>query len=260
MGYGLLGKFVDKTSRKVVATYNMDFLKNLNDCGYSSTFTDIDTTSQTTDKDFPALCETKCLSFKGLYEREVLNVLEKKGVKCEKCESAWGSGPNYESYVVLSEENDSYDKITELIEDYIIIKVTSDVMETASAVAIMYITTEKSFGTWYTYADVKAGLGKIKKKHDDAQDDLSRLKQIKNSVQYFEMSENAKNDLLSEIGWAEDTEYEYSYQLESINLLECIFESIKNNLLYITHDKYGIEHSSSNWEDKRNIELRIEVI
>lgn len=260
MGYGLLGKFVDKTSGKVVATYNMDFLKNLNDCSYSPTFDDIDITSQTTDKDFPELCETKYVSFKGLYKREVLDFLEKKGIKCEKCDGAWGSGPNYASYLVLLEGCDSYDHITEMIEDYHIVKVTSDVMETGSAVAIMYVETSKTSGTWYTYADVKSGLSKIKKKYDDAQEELNRLKQIKNSVQYFEMSKNAKDDLISEIGYAEYAEYEYSCQLESINLLKCIFESIKNNLLYITYDKYGVEHCSSDWEDKRNIELRIEVL
>lgn len=246
MGYGLVGKFVDKTTRKMLGSYDMDFLKNLNDCSYSSTFSNIESTSSTVDSDFPEVTTSKEIIFKNFYKKDICQFLSSESF--QEYKSPW-CYKDYKAYIVNPEALDSIDTLK-----------TNDMEDTENVVAVFCIEEIKYKGTWYTLKDVSDGRKKIQKEFENAKEEVRRLRDMKNSIQYFEMSENAKNGLLTELRYAEDGLEECEWNLGSINSLYYLFINLAQNLYYVSCDEFGVEHVFASWENKRDIELFIEVL
>jgi hypothetical protein len=247
MGYGLVGKFIDKTNRKLLGSYDMDFLKNLNDCGYSSTFSDIESTSTTVDSDFPEVTVSKEIIFKSFYKNDILQFLSPKSF--QEYTTPW-CYQEYDAYIVNPEVLDS-------IKDFLVDDYTKD---KENLVAVFCIEEINYNGTWYTFKDISDGRDKIQKEYEEAQEEVRRLRNMKNSIQYFEMSENGKNDLLSELKYAEDSLEEWKWNLDSVNSLYYLFDNLAHNLYYNSYDEFGVEHISASWRNKRNVEVFIEVL
>lgn len=244
MSYSLIGKFV--CGEKITAICDFNFLKPLNDRAYASTFSDVEGTPVGNERIEDVTVEREG-RFIGFYDSRLLDYFANKGLKYNKYESI----DSFDKSYIIDNLDGKFDK--ESISMY-------EVNPTEEKRIRLY-TLENIFnkGTWYTLQDISEGRKNIRRNFLEANTEVARLRQMKNSIDYFKLSEESKNSLLSELGYAEESLSEQKTQLEAIDKVYHIFDTIENHLYYTFKDEFGIRHYQMAADRKDNVKLFIEV-
>lgn len=73
------------------------------------------------------------------------------------------------------------------------------------------------------------------------------------------MSEEARNNLLEELGWAEEDFQDADWKYWSIQKMVNILDFIKEDVGFMSKDETGSTRYMRNYNDKREIEVYVEV-
>jgi hypothetical protein len=102
-------------------------------------------------------------------------------------------------------------------------------------------------------------LDGFEKEYEEKKTRLNKLKSLKDTKEWFEMSEKAQNNLLSEIGWAEEDLQDIEWKYWSIQKMVNVLDFIEEDVGFMYTDETGATGYTWKYEDKREIEVYIEV-
>lgn len=256
MSYGFLGTFVDVKNKRVLFTAELDRLKSLNMRRYACDLKDIIPHGTAKDEDYPDITTDVCYEYVGYYAPKILeNVLG--FVPYRKKE--WNKTKN--AYY-LPEDVIETNKV--LLSNYEVrptIEELTTLNEDSDDIIILYAKKVKNNGgCWYRYEDFHQAEDKIKEEYFKKRDELRDLTKLRNTKEYFEMSEEGKNSYLSEVGYLEESVEECELEYLAIEYILNIFDFIKEDIAFPKTNEFGEKSYVLSYEDKRDIELYIEVV
>ena len=245
MSYGFLGTFVDVHNKRVLFTAELNRLKSLNLRG----------TGTAKDEDYPDITTDVYYDYVGYYKKEIL---ESGIIFYPYRKKEWNQTKNayYLSEMVIGgnigllqayEIRPSLDELTTFNED------NDDII-------ILYAKKiKKNGGQWYRYDDFSNAEEKIKEEYFKKRDELIELRKFRNTKEYFEMSEEGKNSYLSEVSYLEESVEDSEWEYLSIEYILNVFDFIKEDVGYPKTNEFGEKSYEWYYDDKRNVELYIEV-
>lgn len=255
MSYGFLGTFVDVKNKRVIMTAELDRLKALNLQRYACVLKDITPTGTANDEDYPDITNDVYYDYVGYYRP---NILENALGFTPYRKKEWNKTKNaYYLYEDVVEANKT------LLSKYEI-KPTLEELQTFNEdgddIIILYARkTKNNGGSWYRYSDFSKAEEKIKEEYFKKRDELNELRKLRNTKDYFEMSEDGKNSYLSEVGYLEESLEEYESEYQAIEYILNIFEFFKEDVAYPSINNFDEKSYTWYYDDKREIELYIEV-
>lgn len=257
MSYSYLGHFVDVKNKRVIASADVSILKSLNEHSYACDLKDITPTGSANDDDYTALTKTIYYEFISYYKASIITDFpELNFVSYRKKD--WNKTKN--AYFI---EENVYKENKERLSEYEV-KPTIEEMTTfnedSDDIIILYEKSIKSNdGKWYRYSDFANAEEKIKEAYFKKRDEFNELKKLRNTKDYFEMSEDGKNSYLEEIGYMEESVEEYESEYYAIEYITSIFNFFKEDVGFAKFNEFGEIKYAWYYEDKREIELYIEV-
>lgn len=259
MSYTLIGHFVDVKNKKLICSAELGFMKNLNTRRYSNDFDGIDPTGTADGKEYPFLTEYRSSSFIGYYRKEFLDDESIKGLYKEKVNNEIST--EADSYVFLEGE---YDSCKDYIKKYEAKLSVSEIMEKKSDFRDNYIilyaseVTEVN-GKWFKASDFLGVQDKLRNEFFEKKSRLDKLNSMKDTRDWFEMSESARNNLIEEIGYAKEDLEEAEWKYDSIVKMNNILDFISEDLGFRYVDEDGCTRYKWYYDDNREIEVYIEV-
>lgn len=257
MGYSYIGKFVDIKNRRRIINADLSFLKSLNERSYDCELGDITPTGRAKNEDFPDVTSDYEYSFVGYYKSGIINNEDFWKYLHRYIRKDWNK--TVDAYFV---EEIDLDELSEKMEPYCVkpsINELAKFDEKASGVVILYAKKKTDLhGYWYKKSDFEAQKDKYEKKFFDAYDRLEKLRSLKDTKDWFEMSDNARENYWEDFNYAESDLNELRYEYEAIANIINIFEFLEDEGIEKINE-FG--EASYTWEynDKREIELFIEV-
>lgn len=232
MGYTLVGHFVDVQNKKEIASAYLDFMKNLNEVRYSCEFEHVFSSSNVRSDEYPDVTSYKSMEMFGYYKSDVLNDPDLKDAISEHNsnfnKNTYGRDFEYEVDEVFFEKNkDKFQKYEIPV---------FELKDNETYVTLGCMTTEQRNGIWYTAADFENAATAYLKEYDKATERFNKLNALNNTKDYFEMSENAKNEFLSELSFAEEAVSDAKCRYECICKMNNIMDFMSSD--FIIHDSY----------------------
>jgi len=257
MSYTLIGHFVDVKNKKVICSAELGFMKILNSMRYSNEFDDVIPTGKTKDSDYPEITQYTDCEFLGYFKKEFLDDTKFYGSYKEKTRNDIRS--EVKSYVFLQ---GMYDGIKNEVKEYIVNLPFNEISspDFNEKYILLYNSEIKaSNGTWFGASDFKDVEEKLKSEYFSKKERVQKLNSLRDTKDWFEMSDDARNNVLEEIGYAEEDFEETGYKYESAVKINNILDFIQSDLgfRYINGD--GETRYEWNYDDDREIEIYIEV-
>ena len=261
MGYSLFGRFVDVKNKKVIAEGFLDFMKSLSDMRYSPRFENVTSTSKTSTGDFEDIFDTSSADF---VEYAPLSLLDDDIFKNNP--SSWK----------ISERKESYGKYKRIIVDEKFYEENKDVirdsckkmnggngfsfdMNSDDVIMIFVKKRESVTGMWYRMEDFMSLKDKLDKELSDKRAFVDKLKAIRHSADYYNMSEDAKNTLLSDIDYETELLDDLEWDISSVEKLLNLFSFIIEDMCFEAKDADGVRQLVTCYDDNRDVELFVEV-
>lgn len=260
MSYGLMGHFVDVKNKKVIVSAEIDFMKNLNSTRYSSDFEGIVSTSHTCNEEYPSITSYMSREFKGYYDR---SILEDPLFADNNTIITNTYRKNDTGYVFKSEFFDENEEFFKKHEVSLPLKdlVDNEDRSAEEKLVLVFVSEKKqSRGTWYKMNDFVSELERFEKKYEERKARVAKLVAMQDTVEWFEMSEDARNNLLEEIGYAEEDADYSKYEYMSLQKMCNVLEFVAENVTFAYTDECGQTHYKWAYEDNRDIEVFVEVV
>ena len=258
MSYSLIGHFVDIKNKKRIVSAELGFMKNLNTMRYSNEFEGITATGVTKDEEYPDITMYTYTEFNGYYSKGVLedpllkdsfikkNTTHREGVEgfvfdkdfIEKNKETFEKYEQHPSFEEMVHKSDDFD---------------------SKYVMVYYRETKKNQGTWFKASDFDGVEDKYKKEFYDRKSRVDKLNAMKDTKDWFEMSEDARNNFLEELSYAEDDLQDAEWKYWSIQKMNNIIDFIKEDVGFPYKDETGSTRYKWNYDDNREIEIYIEV-
>ena len=255
MSYGFIGTFVDVKNKRVIATADLDRLKSLNLRSYACDLKDIMPTGTAKDEDYPDITTYVSYEYVGYYKPRILeNVLGFTPYRKKE----WNTTKN--AYYLPEDVIDINASLLEKYELNPTIEEIKTLDENGDNIIILYSRrVKRNNGQWYRQDDFLNVEEKITNEYFKKRDDLNDLKKFRNTKEYFEMSEDGKNSYLSEVEYLEESLDEYKYEYEAVEYILHVFEFLMDDMANVSTDNFGEKKYEWSYDDKREIELYIEV-
>ena len=260
MSYSLIGHFVDVHNKKIIVSAELGFMKNLNTMRYSNEFENITATGTAKDEDYPEITEHTYTEFQGYYQKSVINDPELKDnfIVKEKTHKEGINGYCFDKAFIEEHK--------EIFEKYEVHPTLEELMKKDSSediekkyLLLYYREAKKNHGTWFKPNDFEDAVDDIKKEYEEKKARIDKLKSLKDTRDWFEMSEEARNNLLKELGWAEEDFQDADWKYWAIQKMVNILDFIKEDVGFMYKDETGSTRYMWNYDDKREIEIYIEV-
>ena len=257
MSYSLIGKFVDVKNKRRIMDAELDFLKNLNDTRYSCRFADVESSSTTNDDDFPDVTTYIEHDYVGYYNRKIM-------------QTQW-AGQNFREYIKPhSNPGLGYSVDKAFFEDhradfemFVVSPTVEEMMkgfdEKSDIICVYTRKDAKSGGIWYKQEDFEKGKEIIEKHYNEILEKKQKLDAIKYSKDWYEMSEKARNEFLEDYSYIEEDLEDAQWKVWSVNKIINILDFFNENYGERVVDVYGETSYVWNYDDKRQIEVYIEV-
>lgn len=262
MGYSLFGRFVDVKNKKVVLEGYFDFMKNLSEMRYSSRFEGVSSSSKTSTEEFKDIFDSTAADFVSYAPASILDseiFLDNSQRWRPAKENLYRNStvPN----VILDEDfyEENKDFINEFNASLGLRDMLSDFTSNGDVVLLRVKKRLEIEGTWYKKEDFEEVAEKVKAEFEAKKESVQKLKDMRTSPQYYEMSEEGKNSFLSDLGFEEDELEDLQFKVWAINKLMNLFEFVKEDLCFEEKDSDGIRKLISSYDDNREVELFIEV-
>ena len=254
MSYTFIGTFVDVKNKRRIASAELGRLKSLNTHRYACDLKDIHPTGTAKDEDYPEITMDVHYEYISYFKKELLDKFSLNHYRKKdwnKTQNAYFVDENF--YNEHKEEFAPYEiKVT--LEDY------KSFNENSTDIVILYEKRiRKNNGQWYRKEDFEKVEETLGKTYIDKIIELHELKKLKNTKEWFEMSEDAKNSYLSEVGYLEEAINEYHEpEYNAIEYILNIFDFLEDVGTPV-YNEFGELRYEWNYDDKREIELYIEV-
>ena len=224
MSYSITGKIINLKTKEILAEGFFDRLKNVNTRSYSAELRDVEETFPVFDtKEFLEYVDT---NFVGVFESTLLeDHPEIPFIKMEEKDAFFGVAVE-QCHVLWKEDYDKYINVIEQYKSSPLNSTTNDGFIYLGKREIKYETAH-----WYTLKNFEDAEAKFKKEYDNAVAELARLRSMKNSMDYYRLDENGRNDLLSDIGYAEEDAEEKEYALDAVRYMMNILDFYEDNYL-----------------------------
>ena len=255
MSYSYIGTFVDVKNKKRISSGVLNRLKSLNMYRYRCDLKDIYPTGTAKDEDFPEITSYVYYEYVAYFKKEILDkfiLYPYRKKEWNKTQNAYFV--NEEIYNERKSEFDPYEiKIS--LEDY------KSFDENSSDIVILYEKrVRKNNGQWYRREDFEKAEEKIAKAYIDKTIELHELKKMKNTKDWFEMSEEAKSSYFQDVSDLESAiEEDYRPEFNAIEYILSLFEYLQDDMGTPKYNEFGELSYEWSYDDKREIELYIEV-
>lgn len=259
MGYDLHGYLVNTKTKQVLVQGNMNILKNLNNRSYSADFDAIESTSKSKIEDYPEISEQYTNCYIGRYPKEnydaIALLLNKENLIRRPIQG--GDESKYCAYLYKGSEELFNEKENELRN----LEATSpEVYGDAERCFSLYQRRKEAIcGNWYTLNDFINALPHFTEEFDKANTRLTELRLLRNSKDWFEMSEKAQNGLIEELSYVEDDYDTARYRLNSIEYITWLMQFFKDDICTVTTGEDGERKYHFGYNDDYDIELFVEV-
>ena len=100
---------------------------------------------------------------------------------------------------------------------------------------------------------------KLDKELSDKRAFVDKLKAIRHSADYYNMSEDAKNTLLSDIDYETELLDDLEWDVSSVEKLLNLFSFIIEDMCFEGKDADGVRQLVTCYDDNRDVELFVEV-
>ena len=118
---------------------------------------------------------------------------------------------------------------------------------------------ESVTGMWYRMEDFMSLKDKLDKELSDKRAFVDKLKAIRHSADYYNMSEDAKNTLLSDIDYETELLDDLEWDVSSVEKLLNLFSFIIEDMCFEGKDADGVRQLVTCYDDNRDVELFVEV-
>lgn len=257
MSYGFLGTFVDVKNKRILFTAELDRLKSLNERAYSCELKNIYPTGTAKDEDYPDVTTDVMYEYVGYYKQNVIPELAHLGFDTYR-KKEWNR--TNKAYYLPEDVIGSNADILSAYEVKPAMEELTTFNEDSDDIIILYAKRIKNNnGSWYRYEDFSQAEEKIKSEYFKKLEELYDLKKIRNTKEYFEMSENGKESYLSEVSYFEDLVEECKWEYDAIEYILHIFDFIKEDIGFQKVNEFGEKSFDWYYDDNRDVELYIEV-
>lgn len=257
MSYYFTGYIIDTKNKKVLCEADFSILKNINEQGYSLDLTDVTPSGSGNIDDYPNVKYYKYDEFKGYFKKQILKEPITFGLMGYanpeiKYESYHVSLQDYTDNMVIFDKYNAYnqDDISSIkdinIDDYLTIYIERK---------------EERNGSWFKKDDFQNAYVILKKKVEDAKKELNRLDAVRFSKEYYEMSDDAKDNLFNDMVWKNEDIENYETQLDTVRYIRNIFAFFMEDVYYSPDAEIKPigEELTSSFSDKREIEIFLTV-
>lgn len=254
MSYSYLGTFVDVENHRKIITADISRLKSLNQYSYHCDLKDIHPTGTAKDEDYPDITTDIYYEYIAYFKKDILD----KFTLCPYRKKDWNKTQN--AYFV---NEDVYNERKSELEPYEIKLSLEDYKsfdENSSDIIILYKkVVKKNDGQWYRREDFEKVEKALKDNYLNKVLELHDLKKLRNTKEWFEMSEKAKNSYLEEVSYLESSiEEDYEPEYNAVEYILSVFDLLEDEGLPAPNEFGEVSYEWS-YDDKRKIELYIEV-
>lgn len=244
MGYGYIAHFIDTKNKRVLGSSFADYLKTINLGSYNINFNNVESSiDNSLYKDLLKLIEKPTTAFVGYIKKEDLK--EHWDLKKSKYSK---------TSLYITEEN--YDKIKDelpFVKNYNI--------EDSQTYYCLY-KVGRNFeieGKWFTLNDFIEGLNTYKKSLEQCETEKTKLLNIKESIEFYNLKSEGRELLLNNLEDIEQQILEYKSCIDSINTIITLFYYYREDW-FDSDPNSIIKESNVYFEDNRNVLLFIEII
>lgn len=258
MSYSYIGTFVDVKNKKRLASAELNRLKSLNLQSYRCDLKDVHPTGTAKDEDYPEITTDVYYEFVSYYDLEKLSSSNSNHGFFPYRKKDWNKTQN--AYYIYEEE---YEKRKDELEQYAVRPTLEEYKsfdENSDGIIIVYKKcVRNNNGQWYRREDFEKAEEKITKAYIDKTIELHELKKLKNTNDWFEMSENAKSSYFQEVSDLETAiEDDYQPEFDAIKYILNVFDFLEDTGTPI-YNGFGELSYEWSYDDHREIELYIEV-
>ena len=256
MSYSYIGTFVDVKNKKRIITADLSRLKAINLHSYRCDLRDVSPSGTAKDEDYLDITHDVIYDYAAYYRKEVVDNVEVNFVPYRKKD--WNK--DFNAFFITEEEYEANKDTLATYEIQLSVKEMAEFDESREDIIILYKKkVKKNDGVWYRLADFKKAEDKIKSEYLNKRDELHNLRKLRNTKEWFEMSEEARNNYLEEVGYMEESLEELECEYDAITYILNIFEFLQEDMGY--PDKNEFDEVNYIWQDKdnREIEVYIEV-
>ena len=258
MSYSYIGKFVDVKNHRHIINSDISILKNLNELSYSCSLRGIEPTGTAKSDDYPELTRETVYSYVSQYHSEILKDENLSKFLSAYYKKDWNN--ELDAYYV---EEDALEQNADAFVKYSVIDGETDGEADGEYVSADYVLIyvkkiRKVDGAWYRKEDFEHAESKIKSQYFEKYDELKKLKSLRNTKDWFEMSEEARNNYFSEVDYLEEALEEAEWSYNAITYILNVFSFLEDEGR-VELNEYGEENWIWSYDDKRKIEVFIEV-
>ena len=254
MSYSYIGTFVDVRNHKILESATLNILKSLNMHAYHCDLRDIAPTGVGKSEDYPEITKDVYYEFVSYYKKEVRNGISLWPYRRKD----WNKTQN-----AFFLEEEIYEKCKDVLEPYAVKPTLEEYKsfdENNDDIIILYVKRVKNNnGQWYRRKDFEAAQEKITRNYIDKVVELRELKKLKNTKDWFEMSEEGRSNYYEEVNDLECAiEDDYKPELDAIEYILNVFDFLQDTGTRVFNE-FGELIYEWDYDDHREIELYIEV-
>lgn len=256
MSYSYIGTFVDVKNKKRIVSADVSVLKNINERAYSCDLRDITPTGIAKDEDYPEITKDYIYEYVGYYKTEVA---DKTGIPLSPYrKKEWNKTLN--AFYVTEEQLEANKEAIAPFELKPSFEELKSFDESRKDIIVLYVQHIRSCnGQWYRQEDFKKVEPAFKREYEDRKETLRGLKAFRNTKDWFELSEEGKESYFEELSSAEEMYDDAEISYNTLEYILNIFEFLKEDVGYPQVNEFKERSYLWEYEDKREIELYIEV-
>ena len=258
MSYSLIGHFVDVDNKKVMLSADVSFLKNINTTRYSNKFEKIMPSGKSIDSDYPEITTYTYADFENYYSKSILNDPEISN-SFAHYEANGGYSNPADMYIV---DSDFFNVNKDVFEKYLVSPPNGfpNADFIANNISIYVRKCDKNCGNWFKESDFEKFLPDFENEYKSKEKQYNYLQSMRNSKDWFEMSETGRNNLLDEISVVgedlEDAKWKYFSVLKFLNIIEFL----RTDVCEMQKDCNGCTNHLWNVNENHEIEIYIYAI
>lgn len=263
MSYSYIGHFCDVTNKKRLFSTDVSVLKNLNERGYDCVLENIRPSGKGNVKDYPDINCFYSFTFVNYFDNSVIDKFYQEQAKGNVSASIMnlpGKEKNYNGHKCYIADDRFFDWVRKEYDEQTLGSVIIDSKNTV--MLFKQNITEAENGYWYTEKDFSDREEALLKEQEEAYKRLVKLQTIRDTKDWFEMSEDARNNYFDEVSYAEEDYQDKRWKYESIVEILALFRAVDDMavLKNKTFESYGVVFKETKFErDKGDLELFIEV-
>ena len=256
MSYSYIGHFVDVNNHKKVVSADVSFLKNINERAYGCNLNGVSPHGTAKSEDYPDITTEACYTWVGYFYRSILN--EKYSIYSKNRDN---EGRDIVHGYFIDAENYNKEEFTSKL-----INVSYEELfkptfwEEHPDVISLYVKKVKNVdGEWYSFDDFRNAEEKIKNKYLEALKRVNKLEELKNTKDWFEMSDTAQEKYFDELDYAKEELEEADINYWTIEKILSIFEFLQEDAAETSKNEFDEVNYKWEYDLHRKIEVFIEV-